>query len=105
MLAAHRWQSHRCTSEPASGQSFATLPITMTDRVRTLVDELTHLSPSEREEFEIAFFDQLDQEPLGDALAEEAVRRLREAREGGVRGALVDEYFDKLEARARAKSA
>jgi hypothetical protein len=77
----------------------------MTDRVRSLVDEVAQLSPSEREEFETAFFEQLDREPLGDALAEETVRRLREARDGGVRGSSVDDYFEKLEARARAKSA
>jgi hypothetical protein len=77
----------------------------MTDRVRTLVDELARLSPSEREELEVAFFEQLEHEPVDVELGREAVRRLREARQGGPKGPLVDEYFDQLEARTRVESA
>jgi hypothetical protein len=63
----------------------------MTDRVRSLIDELNRLSPGEREEFEVAFFEQLDGAPLDVELGREAARRLREAGEGGPQGALFDD--------------
>lgn len=77
----------------------------MTERVRALVAQLASLSPDEREEFDLAYFERLEHEPLDEELGREAARRLRETRQGGPLGPLVDDYFDALEARSRSESA
>ena len=62
---------------------------------RELIEKLT-----QRAEREHAASDALDEE-----LGREAVRRLRELERGEVKGIPAEEFFDRLEARARARTA
>lgn len=78
----------------------------MTERVARILELARGISEAERAEL-IARLrrEQLENEPVDDAVGREAVRRLVELEQGGPKGMLADEYFDQLEARARAESA
>lgn len=64
---------------------------------QALIDKLTARVARERER---AASDALDEE-----LGREAVRRLRELERGEVKGIPAEEFFDRLEARARSRTA
>ena len=65
---------------------------------------LKRISSERAEVIERLRREQPENEPVDDAVGREAVRRLVELEQGGPRGMLADEYFEQLEARARAES-
>ena len=78
----------------------------MTDRVARILELAQGISEAERAEvIERLRREQLESEPVDDAVGREAVRRLVELEQGGPKGMLADDYFDQLEARARAETA
>lgn len=80
----------------------------MTERVAQILELADGLSREEREELIdklVGTVEPAEDEPVDEAVAREAVRRLREVEQGEAETIPAEEVFAELKARLRAKSA